>query len=172
VFPATSGHGRPRQVVDEGMSLIMMVGAGPQVLDPLAARPATEEGSGEEFERVDVAGNGHAEVPAVEGGDPGHTEVLSEGDEGRVGATEAKVGVDFDELVDASPVPAAEVVDTKRAVDDGGEQRRLGPRSKLAVEQVARLGDDEGRRDERPGVALEQLPALEVVGVGTVGGGQ
>jgi hypothetical protein len=150
----------------------MMIAAGRQVPD--AWRPARRKrkGSGEELERVGVAGNDHPEVPAVEGGDTGRSEVLGEGDEGRVGATEAKVGIGLDELADPSPVPAAEVVDAERAVDDGGEQRGLGRRSELAIEQVARLGDDEGGRDERPGVGLEQLSTLSVVGVGTVGGGQ
>lgn len=109
-------------------------------------------------------------VAAVQGRQWGSSQPFGQGDQRGVGTTEAEICVLLDQVTDARPVVVGQGLDREHtSVID--LKRAFGTRPQLAVDEVGRLGDHQGARDEWSRVGFEQLPALPVVGVIDVRGG-
>jgi hypothetical protein len=121
-------------------------------------------GSGEQLECVQVKGPHDAEMATIQGGDLPRSQTLGECDKAGVDATKAEVGVGPHQVGDAFPVGTGERLDAQVAYCDGAVEVGFRLAAELAVNQPARLSNNQGRGDERPRVALEERPATLVVG--------
>lgn len=104
----------------------------------------------------------------VERGDPGGFEALGYRYQAGVGATESQIGVCLDQFGDPSSVGGRERFDLELTCGYGAEETRFRGCTDLSTDQVGGLGDDEGRRYERPGT-VDRVHAPVVIGVGVVG---
>lgn len=119
----------------------------------------------EERERLDVPRADDAEVTAVEGRKGRGTEAFSQGDDGRVDRAEPEVGVRLDELGHAFQVSTRERLELHVSARCAAEESRLRLRPERPRDQVAGLGEPEGRNDERALGIPKELKARGVIRV-------
>lgn len=108
----------------------------------------------------------------IQRGDPVGAEALRQGDHTRVGAAERAAGVPVDEFGDAAPVGLVQVLNDKFTRRERAEEGRLGSRTELSRDEVARLGDHQPGRDERFALLREKAGARRMVRIVGVGRGQ
>lgn len=99
------------------------------------------------------------EVPMIQSGHSGCAKAFSDCDNRRVGAPEPQIGVLLDQGADAPPIAWAEILDSQAPVGDGGVERCFGDGSQLTVDEIGSLCDDQGGRDKRSVVTLQEGPA-------------
>ena len=98
------------------------------------AAAGTDAGRGasrDEFERVDMAGPNHGEVPTVERGDGGDPEAFGQSDDAGVDQSQPEIGVGLDQLhatlpvgvVQVGAVSSAELTERKNAASAAGPRR-------------------------------------------------
>ncbi len=75
------------------------------------------------------------------------------------------------ELGDALPVGRGDLLDRDVAIQDGAVEAGLGRGSELSIDQRARFGHYQRRRDKRSGVTLQQR-LTDVVAFGVICSGQ
>ena len=103
-----------------------------------------------------MTGADHREIAPVKRGDLDHIKALRNGYEACVNAAEVEVGIGVDQLGDAPPVGRPEGLGYKVAGRDGLVEASFGRRSELTINQPSGLGDHQGGRDERSGMALQK----------------
>lgn len=121
--------------------------------------------SGEELEGRCVAGPNDAEVPAIECRDLDKVQALGGRDDRGVDRTEWEVAVAGGELGDAQPVTGEDGFGPQRAGGEIAEEADLCDDAEPCCDEVGDFADDEDRDEQRTGVGLEELPALDVVAV-------
>src|SRR6266511_940445 len=127
---------------------------GPGVVLESLSRAAMAPLLGAECERRGVAWADGGEVAAVEGGDLGDGEAFGQGDDGGVDGAEREVGVGGDEVGGAVEVGGCRFGELEVAGREGAEELGFEPRAGLAGKQVADLGDNQRRHEERFGVQV------------------
>jgi hypothetical protein len=113
------------------------------------------------------------EVTAIERRDLGDPEPLGNGHDGSIGRTEREVGVDLDQLRHSFVVDQLKIDDRERLLHDRAQERGLDLRAARTAEQVADLGDNRRRHEDRaPGNVQtgEQVRARPVVLVVAISG--
>lgn len=133
---------------------------------PEARGPAS---SGNDLESVDVARSDDAEVTPVDRRDRSYVETFGRRDDRGVDGSEREVAVLPDELGDAEPVGRGHRFREERAAREVPEEPHLRRRAEPRLEQVCDLGHAEDRREQWPGVRLEQLERSLVSAVVFVG---
>jgi hypothetical protein len=130
-----------------------------------------ERASGQQREGWDVARADDVEVTMVERCHLGDAKAFGDRDHGGIGRAEREVGVRVDQFSHALVVEDLEVDDSECLLGDRAEKCALDLRSAGAAEEVADLGHN-GCRDEdraaREVQAREQVRAGAVVGVAPV----
>lgn len=122
----------------------------------------------QQLERVSVAWPDYGEVAAVKRCDPDRAVPLGQGDHGRVRPAEPQVSVGANQILDALPVGDDKTGYFQLTLDDGRVQGRFCLCAKLAVDQVSSFRDDHGCSDQGAFIALQQLPAGNMVLIGTI----
>ena len=97
---------------------------------------------------------------------------LDEDDEARVRCPEPKVRVMVGQLRNPRPVANFQVFDRQVPVGDRPEEARFGMSAELAINEVARLRNDQRTGDEWPRCRGEKHAANIVVLICSVSGGQ
>ena len=118
-----------------------------------------------------MGGANDREVPPIEGGDAMDAEALGDGDDRRVRAAEAKVGLPLGEVGHTSDVSVGQLGQPQATRPEVAQEADLGVRATPLAEAVTDLGDHGGRDESRFGEGFEQPRRAVVIGVCGPGGG-
>lgn len=120
--------------------------------------------SGQKIELA-VSRPDNREVPAIKCGHLDDAKALGCDHHRGVHRPEGHVPVYGHQLSDAEPICGGNRLRDEVACGKVAHEAHLGIDAKVCAEQVAHLGDDKLRDEQRPGMALQELETLGVVGV-------
>lgn len=123
----------------------------------------------QKFECLRLARAGDPEVAVIERCDFDHIEPLCDGHQARIRPTQREVRVLVDQLGDPLAVVRRQRLEVDVAACHRAIEGRFGRASKLPLDQVCRLGQDESCGDEIFDRGIKQIYAGLVVGVTLVG---
>jgi hypothetical protein len=105
------------------------------------------------------------EVASVDSRDLGDAQAVSRDDDRCIHCAQWQVAVARDQLGDPQPVRDRHRLNGERAAGEVAEEADLGFCAESSRDEVADLGDDQGRDDERAGMGLEQFECDSMVSV-------
>jgi hypothetical protein len=116
-----------------------------------------------------VAGPNHREVPPVERCELSNVQAFGDGDDRRIGTTEAKVCILVGQLRRAPKIGERQLGQVKLAQLERPKKLDFGSGSRSFMQEVAHLGNDRGWHQERFRCAFQQAQGAAMVVVSVVG---